>query len=297
VSRRTEIQVGVTVIVAVAVMLWGVTWLREFSVGRKVHVWHVRFPETGGLGASDEVLVNGIRKGSVAHIDLQGDHVIVDLALATDVRLTTDCRVAIRNVGLMGQKVIAVDMHPSGAPIAERDTVQGIYELGMGEVMADVGLTMQSVDKTVAALDAITKRLDRNGDVDRTVGNLRKASDELATAVEEDRALLHETLANAEAASRTAKELTSGRENELRHTLDSADRTAQNLERLTVRMDSLMTVVRSVSDKLDHGNGNAAVLLNDRKLYDEITTTLTSMKALLEDLRKNPKRYINVHVL
>ena len=43
-SRRVEIQVGLTVLVALVVVLWGVTWLKEFSLQRKISVWHVRFP-------------------------------------------------------------------------------------------------------------------------------------------------------------------------------------------------------------------------------------------------------------
>ena len=33
-SRRTEIEVGLTVLVAVGVLLWGVTWLKEFQIQR-----------------------------------------------------------------------------------------------------------------------------------------------------------------------------------------------------------------------------------------------------------------------
>ena len=54
-----EIQVGVTVLVALAILLLGVTWLKEFSLARKVRVWTVAFPQTGGLSSSDEVQVNG----------------------------------------------------------------------------------------------------------------------------------------------------------------------------------------------------------------------------------------------
>ena len=79
-KRTTEIQVGLTVIAAMAVLIWGVTWLREFKVGKQVRLWHVTFPQTGGLGPSDEVQVNGIRKGSVATIDLAGDHVLKEVS-------------------------------------------------------------------------------------------------------------------------------------------------------------------------------------------------------------------------
>ena len=123
-SRRTEIQVGITVLVALGILLWGVTWLKEFSINRRIKVWHVMFAQTGGLGASDEVQVNGIRKGSVQGMRLVGDEVVVDLALASDVALTRDSRVAIRNVGLMGEKVIAVDLKTTGGDYATADTIQ-----------------------------------------------------------------------------------------------------------------------------------------------------------------------------
>src|SRR5262244_1296934 len=100
VSRRREIQVGITVLAALGVTLWGVTWLKQFSLAKQVRVWHVTFPQTGGLSSSDEVQVNGLRKGSVSSVSLVGDHVSVDLGLSTDVTLTTDSRVAIRNIGL-----------------------------------------------------------------------------------------------------------------------------------------------------------------------------------------------------
>jgi ABC-type transporter Mla subunit MlaD len=67
-SRTREIQVGITVLVALGITLWGVTWLKQFSLARKVRLWHVTFPQTGGLSTSDEVQVNGLRKGSVASV-------------------------------------------------------------------------------------------------------------------------------------------------------------------------------------------------------------------------------------
>ena len=37
-SRRTEVQVGVTVLVALAVLLWGVTYLKELSLANRLQV-------------------------------------------------------------------------------------------------------------------------------------------------------------------------------------------------------------------------------------------------------------------
>jgi len=296
VSRRTEIQVGLTVLVALVVLLWGVTWLKEFSLQRRVTVWHVSFPQTGGLGASDEVLVNGIRKGAVNSMHLVGDHVVVELGLASDVRLTTDSRVAIRNVGLMGEKVIAVDLRSTGVTYGPRDTIRGVYELGMGEVMANVGLSMSAVDRVVGALDALANRLDRDGNVDKTMTNLRKASEQLSQAVAENRALVHETLENAHAVSKTARDLSAGREEQYKRMLDSMERTSHNVEVLSTRLDSLRAAAQSIADKADHGDGSVAKLLNDKALYEHLRDSAKALQDLLEDVKKHPRKYINLSI-
>jgi len=296
VKRTTEIQVGATVVAALAVLIWGVTWLREFKVGRQVRVWHVAFPQTGGLGASDEVQVNGIRKGSVSTIELAGDHVIVELALERDIVLTRDSRIAIRNVGLMGEKVIAVDLRPTGERYAERDTIQGIFEPGMGEFMANAGPSFDAMNRVIVSLDRLAARLDREGEVDKTIANLRQTSDELLKLTKENRAIVNETLRNARDVSKTARALTTEREEQVKRTIDGLERSTRNFERLTARMDSVLTVAKQIADKTNRGDGTAAMLLNDRKLYEDTRTTIQSLKDLIEDMKKNPKKYVNLSI-
>jgi len=295
-SRTREIQVGVTVLVALGITLWGVTWLKQLSLARRVRVWHVTFPQTGGLSTSDEVQVNGLRKGNVQSVALVRDHVSVDLALAADIALTTDCRVAVRNVGMMGEKVIAVDLHASGTPYAATDTIPGIYEKGIPEVMAGVGGTIDAISELAMQLKALADALDKNGNLTETLTNLHDTSEELKAAVVENRAQLRLTIANFNASSRTVKSLTTDREAELRKALDSFERSAAGLERLTLRLDSLRATLQSVSGKVDRGDGSLGKLVNDPRLYDEARQTVTELKALIADIKTNPKKYVQVKV-
>ena len=295
-SRTREIQVGVTVLLALGITLWGVTWLKQLSLARRVRVWHVTFPQTGGLSTSDEVQVNGLRKGNVQSVALVRDHVSVDLALASDIALTTDCRVAVRNVGMMGEKVIAVDLHASGTPYAATDTIPGIYEKGIPEVMAGVGGTIDAISELATQLKALADALDKNGNLTETLTNLHDTSEELKAAVVENRAQLRLTIANFNASSRTVKSLTTDREAELRKALDSFERSAAGLERLTLRLDSLRATLQSVSGKVDRGDGSLGKLVNDPRLYDEARQTVTELKALLADIKANPKKYVQVKV-
>jgi phospholipid/cholesterol/gamma-HCH transport system substrate-binding protein len=295
-SRTREIQVGLTVVVALGITLWGVTWLKQVSLARRVRVWHVTFPQTGGLSTSDEVQVNGLRKGNVQDVALIRDHVAVDLALESDITLTTDCEVAVRNVGMMGEKVIAVDLHDSGRPYAATDTIPGIYEKGIPEIMAGVGGTIDAITDLATQLKTLADALDKNGNLSTTLTNFRATSEDLKAAVAENRVQLRQTFANLNAASKTAKALTTDRESELRQTLESFERSAAGLERLTVRLDSLRASLQSVSGKVDRGDGTLGRLVNDPKLYDEAKQAVTELKTLIADIKANPKKYLNVKV-
>src|SRR5262245_44936088 len=144
-SRSVEIRVGVTVVVALVILFGGIAWLSNYAKAKMMRVWHVSFPQTGGLGSGDEVQVNGIRKGAVEGMQLHDDGVIVDLALSREIQLTRDSRVAIRNVGLMGEKVIAVDLRPTGPAYSTRDTIVGEFEPGMPEVLASLGVAVGGI--------------------------------------------------------------------------------------------------------------------------------------------------------
>jgi phospholipid/cholesterol/gamma-HCH transport system substrate-binding protein len=291
-----EIQVGVTVLAALGVLLWGVSWLKDYQSGSNVRVWHVRFPQTGGLGKSDEVQVNGIRKGSVLDMKLVRDYVIVDLGLGKDVTLTHASQVAIRNVGLMGEKVIAVDLKAEGPAYTENDTIQGVYELGMGEVLASMGGTITSVSELAAELRSLTLVLNKDDNLAETLGNFRKTSEDLRKVVAENRSALKSTLTDFSAAAKTAKGLTTDREAELRRALDQFSQAAENMSVLSGRLDSLRATIQTVTGKVERGEGTLGKLVNDDKLYNDVNSSVQSLKALIEDVKKNPKKYLKLEI-
>jgi phospholipid/cholesterol/gamma-HCH transport system substrate-binding protein len=288
--------VGLTVLVALAILLWGVTWLKDFQLQRSVRVWKVMFPQTGGLSSSDEVQVNGLRKGSVRAVHLTGDGVIVDLALASEIQLTRDSRVTIRNLGLMGEKVIAVDLRSSGGAWTERDTIPGIYDRGIPEMMGEVSTTIGAVTQLTDKLNSLVEVTDKHGDLSATMKNVRLTSEELHTTAVESHRSLRTTLDNFEAASRTTRALTTDREAQLSKAIGEFSAAATRLDQLSGRLDSLSASLHSVTAKVDRGDGTLGRLVNDRKLYNDLAATVDSMRVLISDVRKNPKRYFHVSV-
>jgi phospholipid/cholesterol/gamma-HCH transport system substrate-binding protein len=48
--------------------------------------------------------------------------------------------------------------------------------------------------------------------------------------------------------------------------------------------------------KLQTTDNSLGALLNDKKMYDNLTKSTESLNVLLNDVRINPKRYINIAV-
>lgn len=295
-NRSMEIRVGVTVIVALAILIASIGWLSTFAKSHLMREWHVSFPQAGGLGEGDEVMVNGIRKGSVKSMKLVGDYVVVDLALANELTLTHDCRIAIRNVGLMGEKVIAVDLRTTGGAYSTRDTIPGDFESGMSEVMAEAGRMVQSVRRIVTQLDSVSTALGSRGGLAGTLHDFRETSVQLRSAVEENRAALKSTIENFATSSQTVKGLTAERETQLRETIDHFASAARNLDALSTRLDSLRIAAQSVAAKLDRGEGSLGRLVNDDRLYTDLNTSVKQLRTLIDDMKKNPRKYFKFSV-
>lgn len=295
-SRSTEFKVGLTVLVAIVTLIVGIVWLKEMSLHAEKRVYRVAFSNTGGLAASDEVRVNGLRKGQVRDMRLVGDHVVVELELAKDVTLTHDSRVAIRDLGMMGEKVISIDLRSTGLAYGPRDTVPGDYEPGLNDVMTRLGGTADAMADMASDLRDLTHRLNRDGQLEQVVGNFNATSQELRALVTENRTALNRTLRNFSDASETAKSLTTDREGQLRRALDDFSSAAEKMDRLSGRLDSLRVVVQTVATRVNSGEGTLGRLVNDQRLYDDLSSSVSSLRSLIEDIKKNPKKYFKVSV-
>ncbi len=107
-ERKTEIRVGLTVLVGILVFIWILGWAKNFSIKSNEHVVKVRFTNVSGLEIGDQVTVNGLRKGYVKEMIVEPNNVLVELAIENDVQLKADASFAISMLDLMGGKKVEV---------------------------------------------------------------------------------------------------------------------------------------------------------------------------------------------
>jgi phospholipid/cholesterol/gamma-HCH transport system substrate-binding protein len=106
------------------------------------------------------------------------------------------------------------------------------------------------------------------------------------------RLMTDDELARSLAATSGSVERISGR-------LEKGEGTAGKLltdQELYDRINALTGRLDAVVATLEKGEGTAGRLLQDAQLYENMNTTITEARSLLADIRKDPRKYLNVRV-
>ena len=69
-----------------------------------------------------------------------------------------------------------------------------------------------------------------------------------------------------------------------------------NDEALYQRLNAVTTNLEQLTAKLNQGQGTMGQLMNDKQLYDNINRTVTEMQALLADIRKDPRKFLQLRM-
>jgi len=84
-DRKTEIKVGISLLVSIVILMWVIAWAKNVDIFSDKKELTISFNSVAGLTAGDQVAVNGVKKGYVESITLDGNTVLVNTILDEDV--------------------------------------------------------------------------------------------------------------------------------------------------------------------------------------------------------------------
>ena len=335
-KRANEALVGASVLIAIALMVAGSVWLSGARFGRNYILRDVRVKSIGGLAVGDPVLLRGVRIGRVESIRLAtGDWVNVGLRFTAGTQLPrrpVALFVATTLFGDWSVQISSRDNLVGGDPevLKQVDAAGVKLPTGMlpGAALPDVGqLTAQAgriasdiatissrvqdaFDSTSAArLKSAFTDLSRLSSMLRTIAQGQESTlTRIGSNIDTGTQLLAQSARNlSRAASRVdsatsrdqlqrilghtdtvTADLTSVAAN-VRSLAASAASQQQAFERIVTRTDSMLARIQS-------GEGTLGRLSRDTTLYSESVETIRALRALLQDIQKNPRRYFSFSV-
>lgn len=292
-----EVKIGLFALVMSVSLYLAVNYLKGREIFSGDRFYYALFDRTNGLQTSAQVLLRGVKVGSVTDIYLDGRHpdkAVVKVGVKKSINIPSDSYLVLFANGLMGDKAIELVPGTSGSFFAGGVVIPSQIESGLFEsaganiedLVADAKSLMHSLESTSASLGNL---LEQNAEslrgimsnVDNITGQLSGAGlDKMIRDMGEFTSMLRDNSARFDGIVGNLESVTGSlAEADLGRTVDS----------LGVSIARLNRVLAAVSE----GDGTAAQLLNDPALYDSLTAATGNLSLLLEDLRANPKRYVH----
>jgi phospholipid/cholesterol/gamma-HCH transport system substrate-binding protein len=295
-NRSVELRVGLAVLVSCAILVLGLIWVKGIRFNQTRYGYAVIFPNVGSLEVGDPVSVSGVPKGKVEKIRLYQGDVLVDLKLTQDVVLKKDAVFTVMNVGLMGERFIAVETGHSDTLLDLSQPIRGYYDTGIPEVMGRMGEMIEQVKCLAENLEAVVGTKSSQDALIKVIKNLKDITDKTNALLDRNQEKFDRTVGDLSYTSAELKKMVEENRSKLQSTVDNFSTASEKFAGITTTLDSLSVSLKKLSSKIENGEGTLGQLMNDTTLYQEIKKTTQNVDSLILDIKRHPKRYLKFSV-
>ena len=293
-KSKSELKVGIVVFFALILFVGGTIWLKGYRFQQQFRPIELTFKDIGALSAGDPVAVSGVRAGKVKDIRLESGKVVVTALLDESIFLADDATFTVKNIGLMGERFIAVDPGTSSVPLETGKIYEGRFDTGIPEVMGMMGDMVSEVRRLVYVFGETIASPGTLNDFQETISNLRKVSVELNTLVAQSRDDYQKSLAAIERATSNLDEFVQGNRSKAESAIENFESASAKLDLLADDLDTLSSSLQMFADKLNSEEGTLGLLASDQSLYQDVKRAVRELELLVGDIRENPKKYLKM---
>jgi len=295
---RKEVLVGVLVIVACLILFFGINFLKGINLFKAANYFYATYNNVQGLAISAPVTLNGYKVGVVREINYDYENpgnITVEISVDKNLRMPQGSKATV-SLDILGTASVVLSLgNPADGFYAVGDTIESSVDAGMlasvsENLMPSVNAIFPKIDTLLTSLNAIAA----DPALTRSISRL----DGITTELEASLVSLHKVMGTLQPIASDIKSITTNvdtitgdltavsarlREAPVDSLLDDLQATVANLEALTAR--------------LNNPDGTVGKLTADPALYDNLNATVASLDSLFVDIKKNPKRYINIKLL
>jgi phospholipid/cholesterol/gamma-HCH transport system substrate-binding protein len=275
----------------------GTVWLTRGGF-RRGYPLYAKFTWGQNLKNGQPVLLAGQNVGYVHDVTLKPGYLDVEMRITeTDQGIPRGSTASVVPVGIFGDVAIAFKP-PLPLPTTNyspNDTVP------TGAAPPDMGAILARVDTIGTSISLLTKALQdefvTNGglrDLRRSVASISTVSGQLSTVIaNQDRNISLLLSDFRRTTNRFAAMIDSA---QVDSTVRNVRTMSANMTALVARVDSTNNQMRVLLAKANDGRGSLGMLLNDTTLYTNVRNLIATTDSLLNDFKKDPKKYINVRI-
>lgn len=288
-----EIKIALVAIVGILILYFGINFLKGMNLFSTNNTYFITFDDIQGLGASTPIYADGYKVGTVDGLEYdykENGPIKVKVDIIKDLRIPQGSKAEIVK-DLMGN--LQVNLLLANNP-RERVEPGGIIPGAVNGGMMDKAANLVPVvEKMLPKLDSIL-----------TSVNALLAAPALAASLHN----VETITSNLTVSTRELNTLMAGLNKQVPGMIGKANGVLDNTNRLTANLASLdvqgtlnkvnqtLESAHQFTEKLNSNQGSLGLLMNDTKLYDNLTSTMGHADSLVIDLKAHPKRYVHFSV-
>lgn len=249
---KTEAKIGIFTIIGLALLITVIVLLGDFSLQKEYSIF-VKFEDVSGLPVKSIVKLSGVDVGKVREISVEGDDVIVHLAVHDGVKIYKDSKFEVAATSVIGSNYLRITQgKPSSGVLAPDSRVYGISKMGIEDILVT---TMKKVNSLI---DTINQNGQFGKQLNDTMVNVRELTAKLNDLV----AVMQQPMKDS----------------------------MENIKDLTMRLDSLTASAHQITDSINNGDGAVGALINDEEMKEQVEESLKNVNESTLELKKLLKR-------
>jgi phospholipid/cholesterol/gamma-HCH transport system substrate-binding protein len=307
-----ETKIGILAVVGIVLFVVGFNYLKGKNLFKKERNIYAVYTDINGLAKSNPVVINGLQVGNISNLDggREVRRIIVTINLKKDVDIPSNS-VGIITPNLLGTTSLEIKLGNSTTYMNNGDTLLTIQSGGaidealkmLNPVLYEVRNAVKSLDSVLHIITGVFDPTVKNN-IKSIIQNLNATTASFTKAAASLNGYMDPQVGQITKSLNSLKSFTSNLEannGKMSNIMNNADKAttkfaALDLQKTLSELDSTINSLKTSVAKIDSKNGTLGLLLNDTKLYDNLTATGNKINILLDDIRVHPKRYLGISV-
>lgn len=294
---RKEVVIGFWVVVACVILFFGINYLKGINLFKAANYYYATYNNVQGLETSAPVMLNGYKIGLVRDIKYDFVHpgnVSVEMSLDKALKIPVGST-AVVSSDILGTATVTLKLASAeNGYYAVGDTLLSKSDAGLMGALSD-GI-MPAINSIVPKIDTLMIGLNNivsNPSLTTSINRFDDITLQLNSSLVQLRGLL----AQLGPVAADVKSITSNVDT-ITGDLTSVSASLREIpvDSIVAELQATLANIHALTEQLNNPDSSVGKLLNDPALYDNVNATVNSLDSLFVDIKKNPKRYINIKV-
>ena len=308
---KKEFVIGLTVVVAIALLLFGIQFLKGINAFSSNRTFYAAYDNIQGLVPGSGINYKGNKIGVVQDnvLDENKNWITVLNISESELDFPKDSKAKLETT-VLGESSIQIILGESSEMLKNKDTIMVDYKFGITElatqkivpIETNVNVLLNKLNKSLASIDTV---LGTDGEnlrrmmvsLRQTVTTLNSTVQDVDNVVKGSSSDIKKTLENIASITENVKKSNAKITNLISNFSDISDSLkGADIAGTVMQTKSALAEVTKMMEEINNGNGTAHQLIYNDEFINNMNAMLQETERLVLNIKTHPKRYLQFAV-